>query len=193
MVVSDFGKTMNKRMIDCNFVNASSFQKLPNKSKLLYLMMISNADDKGFVDNSNDIIDKLTFSEDSLGNTNLTLLNNDYISALLTLVERGLLYEFRDNHNNSIYLIRHWWIHNRLVKGLWTNYARFYAQVEIIDNEYVLKGKETIIKEDYNKVNQSKVNNYPNNDNETDTNKKEDKEWDNLMEQLTEGVGKNDD
>ena len=40
-----------KRMINCDFLNASKFKtRLSNKAKLLYMYMFINADDKGFVD-----------------------------------------------------------------------------------------------------------------------------------------------
>ena len=133
-----------KRLINCEFLNASSFKvKLSNKAKLLYLFMFANADDKGFVDTANEIIQSLEENDKTFEpNINMSLLGNDYKCALDQLVENGLLYEFVDNHHNHIYLIRHWYLHNKMLKGLWTNYGAFYKQVEVIENEYV-KRKET--------------------------------------------------
>lgn len=177
----------NKRMIDCNFLNANGFQKLNNKSKLLYMMMITRADDKGFVDCTQEIINNLTYRDDIQGTTSLTLLNNDYVSALVQLRESGLIYEFIDKHGNMIHLIRHWFIHNKLLKGLWTNYRNYECQVEIYNNEYYFKEKETHLKEEKNKIKQN--NNYHSKDNISYGNEDDDKEWNNLIEELEEKEG----
>ena len=126
-----------KRLINCDFLNASSFKvNLSNKAKLLYLFMFANADDKGFVDTTNEIIQSLEENDKNFEpNINMSLLGNDYKSALDQLINTGLLYEFIDNHQNHIYLIRHWYLHNKMLKGLWTNYGAFFKQVEVIDNE----------------------------------------------------------
>ena len=146
-----------KRLINCDFLNASSFKvNLSNKAKLLYLFMFANADDKGFVDTTNEIIQSLEENDKAFEpNINMSLLGNDYNSALDQLVNNGLLYEFTDNHQNHIYLIRHWYLHNKMLKGLWTNYGAFYKQVEVIENEYV-KRKET--KENNNINKEDKLN-----------------------------------
>ena len=48
------------RLISCEFINAASFKNsLSNRAKLLYLLMFVNADDKGFVDTTDDIINAL--------------------------------------------------------------------------------------------------------------------------------------
>ena len=56
-------------------------------------------------------------------------------------------------------MIRHWFLHNKYIKGLWTNYRTFLNKVDLLDNEYVRKPlKESNIKD--NKVNNNhKVNN----------------------------------
>ena len=145
------------RLINCDFLNASAFKKYTsNKAKLLYLMMINCADDMGFVDNVSELI---TILEDNdkefLNQTNLQLLGNDYQTALEELIEKGFLLEFKDNHSNRVYLVRHWFYHNKLKKGLWTNYRKYREMVEIIDNEYHLKKSNT---KENNKLNQDKLN-----------------------------------
>lgn len=149
-----------KRLINCEFVNASSFKvNISNKAKLLYLYLFTNADDKGFVDTTNEIIASLTSNDTEFRHeTNLALLENDYNTALQELLDKGLIYEFIDNHKNKIYLIRHWFYHNQLKKGLWTNYVNYLNKVELITNEYVYKKplKENKLNQD--KLNQDKLN-----------------------------------
>ena len=139
------------RMINCDFINASSFKvNVSNKGKLLYLMMCMNADDKGFVDSVQDIINALTNNEKEFNKTiSLELLENTYTSALDELIQRGYLFEFTDNHNNKIYLVKHWFYHNKLKSGLWTNYKNFLELVYLEGNEYKL-GKKPL-KEDKTK------------------------------------------
>ena len=97
-------------MINCDFVNASSFKlKTSNRAKLLYFFMLSNADDKGFVDNADELIELLDSNDRKLGNdSNMTLMPDNFETALDDLIEKGLLYKFEDRHNNKIYLIKHW-------------------------------------------------------------------------------------
>ena len=78
------------------------------------------------------------------------------------LIDKGYVYEFIDNHNNKIHLIRHWFLHNKYKSGLWTNYRKLLNEVYLEDNEYI-KGKkpykENNIKESnpkHNKLNESK-------------------------------------
>ena len=122
------------RLINCEFINASSFKvNVSNKAKLLYLSMLLNGDDRGFVDNTQELINSLTQND------------KDF---------EGYLYEFKDNHNNKVHLIRHWFYHNKYKQGLWTNYKTFWEQVKLDNNEYVF-GKKPL-KE--NKLNQNKPN-----------------------------------
>lgn len=142
-----------QRLLNCDFINDMTL--VSNNAKLLYLMLFANADDKGFVGNALDIIDNLDKNDKEYRNEiNLSLLENDYPSALNELVNKGLLYEFKSNHGNNVYLIRHWYYHNKLKTGLWTNYYKYLQKVEIVNNEYVLKEKP--LKE--KKVNENKLN-----------------------------------
>ena len=139
------------RLINCEFINASSFKVgVSNKGKLLYLMMLMSGDDRGFVDTTNDLINALTTNENELDQSvSLELLENTYNTALNELLDKGYLYEFKDNHNNRVHLVRHWFYHNKYVKGLWTNYRTFLNQVHLEDNEYFM-GKKPL-KEDKEK------------------------------------------
>lgn len=156
------------RLINCDFVNAQSFKgSLSNKAKLLYLYMFLNADDKGFVDITQEIIDSLKRNDNEFEKTiNMSLLENTYETALSELLDRGLIYVFVDNHNNKIHLIRHWFLHNQLKKGLWTNYYNLLEKVYIDNNEYILGKKplkEDKLKENnINEIKEDKVNIEPN-------------------------------
>lgn len=121
--------------------------------------MFTSGDDCGFVDTTEDIINALTKNENEFNNVvSLELLENTYKTALEELKEKGLVYEFKDNHLNKVHLIRHWFFHNKLIKGLWTNYKNFKDLVEIKNNEYVYRKeplKEININE--NKPNENNV------------------------------------
>ena len=168
------------RLLNCEFICASSFKVgVSNKGKLLYLLMFACGDDKGFVDTTFDIINTLTKTENELEQTtSLALLENDYNSALNELIDKGYLYEFKDNHGNRVHLIRHWFYHNKLVKGLWTNYRNFLELVHLENNEYVW-GKKPL-KEEI-KIKENKLNEYKLSDEEEDNlNKPDTYDSDNL-------------
>jgi hypothetical protein len=142
--------------------------------------MLASADDRGFVDTTNDLINALTTNENETDNTiSLDLLENSYNSALNELIDKGYLYEFIDKHQNKVHLIRHWFFHNKWNKKLWTNYVGFLKQVSCEEGEYHLKEnhlkerKYDNIKYDnikYDKINDSYIDNETNEtDQEEDT------------------------
>ena len=134
----------HKRLLNCEFINASAFKNtLSNKAKLLYLYMFSNADDRGFCDTTEGIIE-------SLGET------EEYSKALTELLNRGLLIKFENKYGNKIYLIRHWYCHNQYREKLYTTYYKYLKLVHLEDNEYHIGEKETHIKE--NKINETNIN-----------------------------------
>lgn len=144
------------RLINCEFVNASSFKvNMSNRAKLLYLTMLTNADDKGFVDTTQELINSLANNDIEFDKKiSLELLNNTYESALNELLDKGYIYEFKDKHSNVVHLIRHWFYHNNYKKGLWTNYRAFFDKVHLDSGEYII-GKKPL-KED--KLNEDNVN-----------------------------------
>ena len=144
-----------KRLINCDFLNSGSFKcNVSNKGKLLYYSMIVAADDLGFVDTTNEIINSLEENDKLFNNSvSLELLDTTYQSALRELISRGYLFEFQDNHLNKVHLIRAWFLHNKWKDHLWTSYWGFYKQVQIKNGEYVMKP----LKED-NNINQSNIN-----------------------------------
>ncbi len=149
------------RLVNCEFLNAGSFKvNVSNKAKLLYLSMLFAADDLGFVDNTQDLINSLKLNDSVFEkNENMSLLENTYETALQDLLDKGYLYEFKDSHYNRVYLIRHWFFHNKLKKGLWTNYGSFRDMVYLKNNEYIF-GKKPLKEDNINEtnVNQDKPN-----------------------------------
>ena len=176
-----------ERLINCDFINSGSFSKISNKSKLLYLKMFVSADDRGFVDNVGDIVESLETADLRQGNTdNLTLLSNDYISALNELIDRGYLIAFPNKYGDVIYLIKHWYYHNRFTNKVRTNYYNFYLMVEVVNGKYRLKEKplkEKNINE--NKINENKINEIKG-ETPNPTEPNQDEEWDKMMNELEE-------
>ena len=133
---------MKQRLVNCDFLLLGAFSKLPNKAKILYLMLFFNADDRGFVGNADTIITDLENNDNEFEKSvSLELLQNDYKSALENLVINGYLLEFIDNHSNHIYLVVHFFYHNKYYPKAWTNYKQFLKQVKLVDSKYVLRGK----------------------------------------------------
>lgn len=134
---------MRQRLLNCEFVNDSAFKvDLTNKAKLLYFYMFSCADDKGFVGNAQELVDTLTKNDDEHHTQGtLDLIPENFQSALEELVDRGFLYRFTNTHKNQVYLIRHWYFHNRLYDRAWTNYGKYLKKVKLVNNEYVLRGQ----------------------------------------------------
>ena len=145
------------RLINCEFLNASSFKvNVSNKAKLLYVFMLMNGDDRGFVDSTQDLVNALKTNDDNFTKTeNTSLLEDTYEMALQELLEKGYIYEFKDNHSNKVHLIRHWFYHNKYKVGLWTNYRTFFDQVHLENNEYIMGCKKPL-KED--NTNESNIN-----------------------------------
>ena len=154
-------------MINCEFVQASSFKfKRSNQAKLLYFYMICSADDKGFVDNVDELIELLTYNDTKFKNN----LQNTFEQSVKELVDKALLIRFNDNHGNSIYLIKHWFMHNVIPKERLqpSTYERYLKGIELTPSgEYnVLQVYST---NEY-KVKESNINNNNINDEGNDNN-----------------------
>ena len=145
-----------QRLIHCEFINSASFKvNVSNRAKLLYLLMVLNGDDRGFVDTTQDLINALEKNDQDFDKVErLELLENTYQDALQELIDKGYLYEFRDNHSNKVHLVRHWFYHNKWKNNLYTNYRNFLDQVHLENSEYIL-GKKPL-KED--KIKETKTN-----------------------------------
>lgn len=177
MAVSNRGGIMAKykRMINCEFVNASSFKlKLSNRAKLLYFYMLSSADDHGFVDNVDELVELLDSNDHKFNSeSSNTLLPENYQTGLNELMDRGLLFKFQDKHINDIYLIKHWYCHNVIPKDRVREsaYEKYLVDIELnSDCEYQVRQMpskcnttdthlSTQIKINKSKVKESKVNN----------------------------------
>ena len=119
--------------------------------------MIVAADDLGFVDTTQELINGLKENDKIFNNSvSLQLLESTYDTALEELISRGYLFEFKDKYLNKVHLIRAWFLHNKWKKGLWTSYFNFYQQVSIANGEYVMKPFKEEIKEI--NINQDNVN-----------------------------------
>lgn len=170
-----------QRLINCDFFATSGFTKnLSNKAKLLYFFFLTNADDKGFVGNGVDIADTLDFCEEHFENV---LFQFKYVDALKELEEKRLVFKFIDRVGNIVYLIRHWFLHNKNQKYLSTNYLSYLSQVELINNEYYLKSeKEKPLKEKENKeTKEIKLK---------EENQEWEKDWDRLVNEMKDNEKK---
>lgn len=150
-----------QRLINCDFFGVSGFTKnLSNKAKLLYFFFLTNADDKGFVGNGLDLAENLDQCEQDFENV---LFQYKYVDALKELVDKRLAYEFKDRVGNKVYLIRHWFLHNKNQKFLTTNFVSYLSKVELVNNEYHLKSeKEKPLKEKEIEKNKEIKENKPN-------------------------------
>ena len=162
-------------------------------------MFLTNADDKGFVDNGVSLANELDQCEENFDNV---LFQLKYVDALKELVDKRLCYEFSDKVGNKVYLVRHWFMHNVERDYLFTNYISFLAKVDLESGEYHLrnhkeeKPKEKKIKE--NKIKETK-NLYNNgksfNDSRVDDNvekeinneKEWEDRWDTIIGELDNG------
>ena len=143
------------RLINCDFLNHSAFMdNLSNKAKLLYYVFLSNSDDKGFVANGSSLANQLDNCTKTFENA---LFTYKFVDALHELVERGYVYEFIDRHGNKIYLIRHFFKHNKNKDFLFTTFTTYLDLVDLVDGEYVLKNIEKDRKENPYKGKQSKA------------------------------------
>ena len=166
----------NQRLMNCDFFLKGAFDDVSsNKAKLLYFCFFINADDYGFVGNSAKIIKSLNEQEED----NNALVQYTYEIAANELVDRGFLFKFTDKHQNNIYLIRHFFIHNKYnSRYCTTNYLSFRAKVELVDGCWELKEnhlrKENKENQQTNNVNQENKSN----------DKNWEQEWDKTMQEL---------
>lgn len=169
----------NQRLLNCDFFLKGAFDDVSsNKAKLLYFCFFINADDYGFVGNSAKIIKSLNEQEED----NNALVQYTYEIAANELVDRGFLFKFTDKHQNNIYLIRHFFIHNKYnPKYISTNYFSLRAKVELVDGCWELK--ENHLRKE-NKENQQTNNVNQENNNSCDTEKEWEQEWDKTMQEL---------
>ena len=131
---------ITRRLINCDFFTKGNLSpKCSNKAKLLYFTFLVNADDYGFVGNGKEICETLDHCEENFENT---LFQFTYVDAIQELIKERLIFEFIDKTNNSIYLIKHWFLHNKKQEYLNSNYLALLDLVEVVKGEYQLKNHE---------------------------------------------------
>ena len=122
------------RLINTNFLK--SLTRLTNRALLLYYSFITWADSMGAVGEAEVILTLLQAKADNEGDTGVGLVKTDYRSALDELVEKGLVYEVKLTGGNAVYIIKHWWLHNKWRKYLKTNYFKAINEFYIEQGEY---------------------------------------------------------
>lgn len=116
-----------KRMFTMKIVDSDAFLDMPLSSQCLYFHLNMRADDDGFVGNTKRIMRMIGASEDDLK----------------ILLAKRFLIMFEDN----VVVIKHWWLHNTLVKDRYheTTYTDEKAQLFIKENKaYTLNQNETL-------------------------------------------------
>lgn len=105
-----------KRMFTMKIVDSDAFLDMPLSSQCLYFHLNMRADDDGFVGNPKKIMRMIGASDDDM--------------KLLILKKFILIFE------NNIVVIKHWWIHNTLIKDRYheTTYIDEKNQLKIKDN-----------------------------------------------------------
>lgn len=162
-------------------------------------MFLVNADDRGFVDNALELANTLDQCEENFDNV---LFQLKYRDTIKELVDKRLLYDFVDKVGNHVYLIRHWFIHNKYRNGLMTNYLSYLTRVEISNGKYQFKvdtnkeykDSDTSIKVKQNKLNQNKLKqeieiNVINKEKESEDDEKWEDSWDNFLTALKDIKG----
>lgn len=106
-----------KRMFTMKIVDSDAFLEMPLSTQCLYFHLNMRADDDGFVGNPKKIMRMIGASEDDLK---------------LLLVKRFLI-----SFDDSVVVIKHWWMHNTLSKDRYheTSYTDEKAQLSIKDNK----------------------------------------------------------
>lgn len=154
-------------LINCDFLLQSTFLKLSNKAKLLYYAMLTNADSLGVVGTCDTIIDTMVKCDDNYEQAKLLglqdQLTNEYVSAKIELVNKCYLYLFTDKLGNEIFVIKHWFIHNKYRDNLETNYKKIIKQLKLVDGEYQFGNhtrEKTIFKESKRKEGKATQSKY---------------------------------
>lgn len=116
-----------RRMLKKSLLNRDDFTQMPNDAKLLYVLLVVNADDEGFVDNPNGI----------------ALINHIAPDCLKILVAKRFIIPF---HNGNLIVIRDWRAQNRISerKRQETDYAAELQMLKEVKGKYYLIGAESI-------------------------------------------------
>ena len=113
-----------RRMIARNILFSNNLQALSVESRYLYVLLISEADDDGFVSSSNLLVQMATGTEENLK----------------ALEEKGFIFYFP----SGVVLARHWFQHNQIRKD--RHHESVLAERRLVtttaDKVYVLKQKQ---------------------------------------------------
>ena len=113
-----------KRMFTMKIVDSDAFLDMPLSAQCLYFHLNMRADDDGFVGNPRKIMRMIGASEDDM--------------KLLLAKKFLILFE------NNVVVIKHWWMHNTLIKDRYheTSYTDEKDQLKLKENRsYTLDGE----------------------------------------------------
>lgn len=115
-----------RRMISQKIINMDSYTEMPNDSKFLYMILVVNADDDGFVGNPRGLCD----------------MNHIPVDCMRLLAFKKFIIPFEC----GCVVIRHWHHHNKIAKNRYkpTIYWREKQMLTDIKGEYFLLGSEEI-------------------------------------------------
>ena len=108
-----------RRMISKSVVENDRFYDLPLSAQALYIHLVANADDDGFIESPKRI----------------TVFATGDIDDLKILVEKGYLIHFE----SGVCVLTHWKMQNQIRKDRYTPtvYTEEFNQLDIIDNKYI--------------------------------------------------------
>lgn len=115
-----------RRMISQKIINMDSYTEMPNDSKFLYMILVVNADDDGFVGNPRGLCD----------------MNHIPVDCMRLLAFKKFIIPFEC----GCVVIRHWHHHNKIAKNRYkpTIYWREKQMLTDVKGEYFLLGSEEI-------------------------------------------------
>lgn len=116
-----------RRMIKKSILNRDDFTQMPNDAKLLYVILVVNADDEGFVDNPN----------------GLALVNHIAPDCLKLLILKRFVIPF---YGGNLIVVRDWRAQNRISerKRQETDYQAELQMLKEVKGRYYLIGAEEI-------------------------------------------------
>jgi len=152
-----------KRMFTMKIVDSDAFLDMPLTAQCLYFHLNMRADDDGFIGNPKKIMRMIGARDD------------DY----KLLIVKKFIIEFE----NSVVVIKHWWMHNTLAKDRYheTSYLDEKDQLKLKENKsYTLEGEGIQLKKSEQNVNGMLPNCYQNDnaDIDIDSDKELDKDSD---------------
>lgn len=115
-----------KRMFAMKIIDSDAYLNMPHSAQNLYFHLAMRADDDGFIDNPRKIMRIINASEDDIR----------------VLLAKGFLLQFE----NSIIVIRHWWIHNYIKSDRHkpTLYSEEKGQLECDKDSKIYNKKESV-------------------------------------------------